>query len=50
MMYYRKALKLQAFLDMAEDEGLLRNSTIWFNVPFDNWKLNLGPINKARED
>lgn len=22
MMYYRKALKLQAFLDMAEDEGL----------------------------
>lgn len=22
MMYYREALKLQAFLDMAEDEGL----------------------------
>lgn len=22
MMYYRKALKLQAFLDMAEDDGL----------------------------
>jgi len=29
MMYYRKALKLQAFLDMAEaaeDEGLLSHS------------------------
>lgn len=23
MMYYRKALKLQAFLDMAEDDGML---------------------------
>lgn len=28
-MYYKKALKLQAFLDMAEDEGFFRNSTIW---------------------
>ncbi|RID67807.1 hypothetical protein BRARA_C00013 [Brassica rapa] len=25
MMYYRKALELQAFLDMAKDEGASRN-------------------------
>ena len=33
MMYYRKALELQAFLDMAKDEGTWIISTVfsfWF--------------------
>lgn len=34
-MYYRKALKLQAFLDMAEDEG---------NQPNIYWKNFLASV------
>jgi hypothetical protein len=29
-MYYRKALELQAFLDMAEDDGISNSSLLWF--------------------
>lgn len=30
MMYYRKALELQAFLDMAKDDGISNSSVYMF--------------------
>lgn len=33
MMYYRQALELQAFLDMAKDEGTCKNTIIFFSIP-----------------
>lgn len=37
-MYYRKALELQAFLDMAKDEG-----KYWENCVFDNQDVGYVP-------
>lgn len=40
MMYYRKALKLQAFLDMAEDEGLSYADILIFSLPHYSNQVN----------
>ena len=40
MMYYRRALKLQAFLDMAKESGKMNNFLDYVDVSNQN---NMGP-------
>lgn len=42
MMYYREALKLQAFLDMAEEEGLWPSISNIINQYFAMVERNIG--------